>query len=207
MNSPVVAYEKFKISSKRLEIRPLQLPDFKTWVEANELQLPSQGRFDTGKRPSAARNRVAFRRLIRDRKLTWKNDRFYGMGIFEKKSGELVGVINIIPHARTILQSAAIGYVIYNHHWRKGFASESIPAVCLFAFRTLKFHRLTAEVDVTNKASIALSRKVGFKKEARANNLIFDNGKWHDCFIFTMTAENCGVKNPKPVFRVTSVES
>lgn len=129
------------------------------------------------------------------------------MGIFEKKSGSLVGIVNVIPHARTILQTAAIGYVIYNNHWRKGYATEAVKAVTVFAFKNLKFHRLTAEIDVTNKRSIGLSRKLGYRQEARANKLVYETGRWHDCFIFTTTAEDWGIRNTKPIYRLTSAES
>ena len=129
------------------------------------------------------------------------------MGIFEKKSGDLLGIINLIPHARTILQTSAIGYVIFNNHWRKGFAFEAVKAVTTFAFRELAFHRLTAEIETTNSASISLSRKRGYRKEATAQKHLFDQGEWHDCFIYATTAEEWGIKRSVPIYRLTSAES
>lgn len=207
MAVPEIKYEKCSINTRRLIIRPLVASDFDMWFRANKDALPSQNRFDPGKRPDETRIKRIFKSLISTRRLTWKNDRFYAMGIFEKKTGLLVGIVNVIPHARTIIQTAAIGYAISNRHWRKGYATEAVKAVTMFAFNRLKFHRLTAEIDVTNKGSVGLIKKLGYRKEARANKLIFESGQWHDCYIFSTTAEHWGIKNSKPVYRQTSAES
>jgi RimJ/RimL family protein N-acetyltransferase len=67
--------------------------------------------------------------------------------------------------------------------------------------------RLTAEIDVRNKSSIELSKKLGYRREALAKKLIYEAGRWNDCYIFAVTAEDLGIKTMKPVYRTTSSES
>lgn len=200
-------YQTFKIKTRRLIIRPMKASDYKVWVRANDALLPSQNRFDGGKRASDRVTRQAFHKILRPRRVLWERDRFYMMSIFDKNSGAFIGVMNVIPHIRNIFQTAAIGYYIHNNHWRKGYGSEALNAVITFAFKTLKFHRLTAEIEIGNRRSVQMVKKIGFRREATAKRLIYDDGKWNDAYIFALTAEEWGIRRMKPEHRLSVADS
>lgn len=49
--------------------------------------------------------------------------------------------------------------------WSRGFAKEAAAAAVLFAFKSLKLHRIDAGVDPKNKASVTVARAIGMKLE------------------------------------------
>jgi ribosomal-protein-alanine N-acetyltransferase len=49
-----------------------------------------------------------------------------------------------------------------------------------FAFKKLKLHRLEANIQPENKASIALAKACGFKKEGFSPKFIKKSGRWRD---------------------------
>lgn len=202
-----INYQTFKIKTRRLIIRPMKASDYKIWLKANDSLLPSQNRFDGGKRPPERVTRQAFHKILKPRRVLWEKDRFYMMSIFDKNSGDFIGVMNVIPHIRNIFQTAAIGYYINNTYWRRGYGSEALKAAITFSFKTLKFHRLTAEIEVGNRRSVQMVKKIGFRKEAIAKRLIYDHGKWNDAYIFALTSEEWGIRGMKPEHRLAVSDS
>ena len=60
---------------------------------------------------------------------------------------------------------AEIGYILNRRYWRRGFMQQALEAVIDFAFETLKLHRIEADVDTQNAASLGLLEKLGFRRE------------------------------------------
>ncbi|MDX2427273.1 MAG: GNAT family N-acetyltransferase [Xanthomonadales bacterium] len=75
---------------------------------------------------------------------------------------------------------AEIGYILNRKYWRQGLTHQALGAVIDFAFSTLKLHRIEADVDTENTASIGLLEKLGFKREGlfRERWRVYD--KWQD---------------------------
>lgn len=98
----------------------------------------------------------------------------------EAASGQIVGVINITEVVHGAFQSANLGY--YGMVWasRKGLMTEALNAGVQYAFGDLGLHRLEANIQPENTASIALVRRIGFKKEGFSPRYLRINGKWCD---------------------------
>lgn len=60
---------------------------------------------------------------------------------------------------------ADIGYWLGKNYWRKGFGFEAVNALINFAFNKFKLQRLETAIYAENRASQALVKKLGFKKE------------------------------------------
>jgi [ribosomal protein S5]-alanine N-acetyltransferase len=88
-------------------------------------------------------------------------------GIATNEDDRAIGTCSLfgmsIPHRR-----AELGFAIHRSHWRKGYASEAAGALVRFAFETLDLHRLEADVDPRNGASIRCLESLGFKREGYA---------------------------------------
>jgi ribosomal-protein-alanine N-acetyltransferase len=81
---------------------------------------------------------------------------------------------------------ADIGYWIGKDYWRQGFGYEAVGALIKYAFTKLKLQRLEAAVYRENRASQALVRKLGFRKEGmrqRASRSLA-TGKLHNVMIY-----------------------
>lgn len=61
---------------------------------------------------------------------------------------------------------AEIGYTIAPQFQRNGYATEAVQAVCDFLFTQTKVTAIQANTLVNNKSSIAVLRKLNFKKSS-----------------------------------------
>ena len=61
---------------------------------------------------------------------------------------------------------AYLGYTLARASWGQGYASEAAHTVLDYLFRVLDLHRVVADCDVDNQASIRLLERLGFRREA-----------------------------------------
>ena len=79
--------------------------------------------------------------------------------------GNLIG--DVAFHVtKSNLKMAYSGYSLSRTAWGKGYASESVRKMLDYLFRVLDLHRVVAECDVENTASIRLLERTGFRREA-----------------------------------------
>lgn len=60
---------------------------------------------------------------------------------------------------------AEIGFALRRDLWGRGYMSEATRAMLQFAFQKLELHRVEADVDPRNNASIRLLERLGFQRE------------------------------------------
>ena len=97
-----------------------------------------------------------------------------------RASGELVGVVNVSEIVRGNFQSAYLGYYAFAPHHGQGLMAEGLRLVLDDAFRRLRLHRLEANVQRGNRASIALVRGLGFRREGYSPRYLRIAGRWRD---------------------------
>jgi ribosomal-protein-alanine N-acetyltransferase len=104
----------------------------------------------------------------------------WGFLVCRKDTGALAGVINISNAVRGSFHSAYLGYYAFAGHDRQGLMREGLQAVLRYSFRTLKLHRLEANIQPENVKSIALVRACGFSKEGFSPRYLKLCGRWRD---------------------------
>jgi [ribosomal protein S5]-alanine N-acetyltransferase len=65
-------------------------------------------------------------------------------------------------------------------HSRRGLMTQALRLCTAFAFSELGLHRLEANIQPTNAASIALVRRVGFRKEGFSPRYLMIDEMWCD---------------------------
>lgn len=103
-----------------------------------------------------------------------------GLVVREKKSSEIVGVINLNEIVRGAFQSAYLGYYGMSNYSRTGLMTEGVRAAIAYAFGDLGLHRLEANIQPENLASIAFVKKLGFRREGYSPRYLRINGEWRD---------------------------
>jgi ribosomal-protein-alanine N-acetyltransferase len=103
-----------------------------------------------------------------------------GFLVCEVESDALVGVVNISNIVLGALRSGYLGYYAFAGFDRKGLMTEGMHAVVRLAFRKLKLHRLEANIQPGNSASIALARSCAFRKEGYSPRYLKIGGRWRD---------------------------
>jgi RimJ/RimL family protein N-acetyltransferase len=75
---------------------------------------------------------------------------------------------------------AEVGYVLNRDHWRQGLMTEVLTRMLEFAFEDLDLHRLEADIDNDNHASLRLLQKLGFIREGLFRQRWCVYGEWTD---------------------------
>ena len=117
-------------------------------------------------------------------------DRHYRFLVIHRDSGGIAGVININDVIRGSFQSASIGYYAFAPYAVRGLMRAGLLLVLKQAFQKLKLHRLEANIQPDNRASIALVKKCGFVREGLSRRLIKVRGRWQDHERWAILSEN-----------------
>jgi ribosomal-protein-alanine N-acetyltransferase len=97
-----------------------------------------------------------------------------------RDNGELAGVVNVTHIVRGVFRSGYLGYYAFSGQERQGFMREGLWAVIRRAFNQLGLHRLEANIQPGNVASIALVRSCGFAREGYSPRYLKLGGRWRD---------------------------
>lgn len=100
--------------------------------------------------------------------------------VCRRDGGEFVGVINLSNVVLGLFRSGYLGYYAFAGHERRGFMRAGLRAVIRHAFKTLKLHRLEANIQPANAASVALVRACGFAREGFSPRYLKIGGRWRD---------------------------
>lgn len=92
----------------------------------------------------------------------------------------ICGVINLNVITYEALCSAYVSYYGVAAQAEKGYMKEGMLQVIRYAFDVLGLHRLEANIQPGNHASIALARSTGFKYEGYSPRYLKINGEWRD---------------------------
>ena len=74
----------------------------------------------------------------------------------------------------------------------QGYMSEGLGLVLRYAFEQLRLHRLDAQIQPGNHASLRLVRRLGFRNEGYSPALLFIDGAWRDHERWAITAAMTG---------------
>ncbi len=104
-------------------------------------------------------------------------------GIALRPDDQLIGSITLFNldfnHRR-----AEIGYALAREHWGQGYMNEALMALLKYAFEDLNLHRIEADVDPRNTASIKTVERLGFQREGYLRERWQVNGEIQDAFFY-----------------------
>ena len=100
-------------------------------------------------------------------------------GIALPESDLLIGKITLFRFSSQN-RRAETGYVLDPRYWERGYMSEVMRRILDFAREDLALHRIEADCDPDNRASLALLEKFGFEREGLFRDRWFIDGEWRD---------------------------
>ncbi len=109
-----------------------------------------------------------------------QRDDHEGFAICLLETDEIVGVINVNNVIQGAFRSASVGYYASRAHVGQGYMREGLVNVTRFAFKELGLHRIEANIQPENTASISLVRRCGFRHEGLSPSFLYVNGAWRD---------------------------
>jgi [ribosomal protein S5]-alanine N-acetyltransferase len=118
-----------------------------------------------------------------------EDDRYDPLFVRRREDGAIVGYFNISEIVRGFFQSAYLGYGAVAAHAGRGYMSEGLELVLVRAFTELRLHRLEANIQPGNAASIALVKRAGFVNEGFSERYLKIGGRWRDHEHWAIRAE------------------
>ena len=110
--------------------------------------------------------------------------------ICRRTDRRLLGSINLSQIVRGLFQSAYLGYHISAEFAGQGYMTEAVALMLRYTFVDLKLHRVEANIQPGNAASIALVRRAGFTKEGFSRRYLKICGRWRDHERWAILAED-----------------
>jgi ribosomal-protein-alanine N-acetyltransferase len=105
---------------------------------------------------------------------------FEAMLVCLSEEHAIIGFFNLSHITRGLLQSAYLGYAVGKPFAGQGYMREGLELVLRRAFLDLRLHRVEANIQPGNKASIALARGAGFRREGFSPRYLKIGGRWRD---------------------------
>jgi ribosomal-protein-alanine N-acetyltransferase len=178
-----ITYNK-TYKTPRLVIRPYKLSDYKVWSEGLRLRNPAQNEFDLGPEVEGKLTKAYFKVLVTRSQNAAKSDQFYIYGMFDRKTGESVGSIDLYVIQRLPMLWGNLGYQVHNHKAGQGYAQEAAKMALKIGFKDLKFHRIEASIQPAHKASVKIAKAIGMTKEGLRKKFLPKGKKWEDAAVF-----------------------
>lgn len=104
----------------------------------------------------------------------------FGFVVYLPSTGAVVGAINLTNVIFGLFRSGYLGYFAFAGYEGQGYMAQGLRAVVRHAFSDLKLHRLEANIQPMNLASIALVRACGFEQEGYSRKYLKIGGRWRD---------------------------
>jgi len=109
--------------------------------------------------------------------------------VCRREDRAIAGVINVSQIFYGNFRSAYLGYYAGAPFMGEGYMREGLLLVLRHAFDTLGLHRLEANIQPANRASIRLVKRIGFRREGFSPRYLKILGRWRDHERWAITAE------------------
>lgn len=94
--------------------------------------------------------------------------------------GDLAGAINLTNIVMGAFRSGYLGYYAFAGFEGRGLMTQGLNAVVRHAFKMLDVHRVEANIQPGNAASVALAKRCGFQLEGYSPRYLKIAGRWRD---------------------------
>jgi ribosomal-protein-alanine N-acetyltransferase len=102
----------------------------------------------------------------------------------------ILGFFNLSQIARGSFQSAYLGYAVGKPFAGHGYMREGLELVLRIAFLDMALHRIEANIQPGNGASMALAQGAGFQREGFSPRYLKIGGRWRDHERWALLAED-----------------
>jgi RimJ/RimL family protein N-acetyltransferase len=121
-------------------------------------------------------------------------------GIAERATDRVVGT-GTLAALSAEHRRAEVGFALARAVWGRGYATEALAALLAFAFDALALHRVEADVDPRNVASVRVLERAGFVHEGRQRERYHIAGEVQDAVLYGLLRREWtpgGARDPSP---------
>ena len=113
----------------------------------------------------------------------FRRQTFLKWGIARRTDNALIGTATLF-NLNVDSQRAEIGYCLDRAQWGNGYMNEALHALLAYAFEELALHRIEADVDPRNRASLQTVERLGFQREGYLRERWQVNGEIQDTVFY-----------------------
>lgn len=128
-------------------------------------------------------NRAEAAKLLADIQRMFAEKTLFQWGIALKSDDGIIGTATLF-HLDPKNRRAEIGYALNRRVWGKGYVNEALNSLLRFAFTEMNLHRIEADVDPRNAASIRVLERLGFQREGFLRERWLVGGKTQDALFY-----------------------
>ncbi|MEP6570388.1 MAG: GNAT family N-acetyltransferase [Acidobacteriota bacterium] len=128
-------------------------------------------------------DRSAASKLISEIHEGFRRHELLKWGIALRTDDKLIGSVTLF-HPDFTHRRVEIGYALGRAYWGNGYMQETLKAVLNYAFEKLNFHRIEADVDPRNAASVRTLERLGFQREGYLRERWQVNGEIQDAYFY-----------------------
>ena len=110
--------------------------------------------------------------------------------VCRREDGAIVGSINLSQIYGGGFRNAYLGYYAGEQFAGRGYMTEALQLMLRYAFEELHLHRLEANIQPGNVASMALVKRAGFVCEGYSRRYLKIGGRWRDHERWAILAED-----------------
>ncbi|KAG1603914.1 hypothetical protein G6F46_013802 [Rhizopus delemar] len=111
------------------------------------------------------------------------------LAVRESMDGPLLGICVVFAVDRDAAR-AEIGYLLAPDQQGQGYMHEALQQVLAYLFRTLRLHRVEAEIDPRNAPSAHVLERLGFHREGVLRQRWRIQGKLADSAVYGLLADD-----------------
>jgi ribosomal-protein-alanine N-acetyltransferase len=115
---------------------------------------------------------------------------FLGLLVKRRADGAVVGAVELSQIVLGVFRSAYLGYYLGAPYAGQGLMTEAIALALSHAFTAMGLHRVEANIQPDNAASIALVARLGFVREGYSRRYLKIRGRWRDHERWAILAED-----------------
>ncbi|WP_374603892.1 GNAT family N-acetyltransferase [Niveibacterium sp.] len=123
---------------------------------------------------------------------------FQSFVAFDRKTGAPAAIFNLSQIFYGPFCNAYLGYYALAPYIGHGWTRAALPLLLKCAFSALKLHRIEANIQPGNLASIALVEGGGFRREGFSPRYLKIGGRWRDHLRYAITAEDWRSQRARP---------
>lgn len=170
-----------EIKTQRLLLRDIKKSDYRFYaeLESNESCL----QYESDSVPTKEEIEDKFNKHLNDKNVSPRTR--YSLMIENAATQELVGRV-VLWEIDDSIKEWEMGWYVHPRYWGKGYAPEAARALLMFAFSSLKAHRVQALCNDKNINSEKVMLKIGMLKEGTCRGVRFLNNEWYGSHIYAL---------------------
>ena len=117
----------------------------------------------------------------------WRERRLFQWAVTEPPADRLLGTVTLVGWDREH-RRAEVGFIVHPAQAGRGLATDAVRTALRFAFGPMGLHRVEADVDPDNAASLRVLERLGFRREGLLRERWFTFGRWKDTVLLGLLA-------------------